>query len=382
MAFAALPLCADEMRPAMPAKAATNSGPYANDLTPIEKNLLKQWRDEPEVFNLTSYHEFLTEESYKTQLSQDYQRASVASIAPPAQTPYEVVHFREVKAKAKSGDPNAELELGSLYDTGNGVIIDHEEAVGWWMKAADRGLAVAENNIAAAYTTGLGVPRDYEKSAEWYRKAADQSNTTAQAELGWMYFSGVGVKKDKDMAKQLWLKAADDSAKAKFGLHVLSNMRKLTDGDNPIYGCIMGISLDGTFPDQILYVGDDGVLCSQLKLADASKSIQQDYGYSPERAAAYHADRAARQKAASEVRVKELETVLRRLTALRRERQIDDLNDNLRNLTETLDQRNGAVMAKPTTGVSMQELDQKIFDLQQSIDQLTEEPLPTGPPPK
>jgi TPR repeat protein len=257
-------------------------------------------------------------------------------------------------------------------------VQDHEQAFSWWLKAAQKGNADAQNNVGACYFSGAGAERDYQKAAEWYRKAADQGCTAAQAELGWMYFTGHGVTRDKEMARQWWAKSADDSAKSKLGLHVLADTKRLTpEGDNAVYGCIMGISPDGTFPDQILYIGDDGIICSKLKLADASKSLQEEYGYSPERAAAYRAERSAKQRADAETRLNEMEGELRRLTALRRQRQIDDLNDNLRDLTATLEAgpnaRNVAHTARDLH--SVQDLDEAIYNLQESIDRMTEEPL-------
>ena len=40
------------------------------------------------------------------------------------------------------------------------------------------------------YDEGDGVPQDFEEAAKWYRKAAEQGNAKAQCSLGLMYASG------------------------------------------------------------------------------------------------------------------------------------------------------------------------------------------------
>ena len=49
--------------------------------------------------------------------------------------------FAETKAKAEAGDADAQYNLGWMYDEGEGVEQDFKEAVKWYQKAADQGLA-------------------------------------------------------------------------------------------------------------------------------------------------------------------------------------------------------------------------------------------------
>jgi TPR repeat protein len=48
---------------------------------------------------------------------------------------------------------------------------DHGEAVRWWQKAADQGLANAQYYLGTEYLTGQGVYQDYGEALRWYRKA-------------------------------------------------------------------------------------------------------------------------------------------------------------------------------------------------------------------
>ena len=83
-----------------------------------------------------------------------------------------------------------------MYGNGHGVAQDYNQAVSWYRKAADQGLAMAQFNLGTAYASGQGVPQDYNQAASWYRKAADQGDADAQFNLGFMYSNGQGVPQD------------------------------------------------------------------------------------------------------------------------------------------------------------------------------------------
>ena len=55
--------------------------------------------------------------------------------------------FDETKALADQGDAIAQYNVGFMYDTGNGVPENDAEAVKWYRKAADQGLAKAQFNL-------------------------------------------------------------------------------------------------------------------------------------------------------------------------------------------------------------------------------------------
>jgi len=55
--------------------------------------------------------------------------------------------FEETKAKAESGNIDAQFNLGGMYDKGQGVEQDFREAVKWYQKAADQGFAPAQNAL-------------------------------------------------------------------------------------------------------------------------------------------------------------------------------------------------------------------------------------------
>ena len=70
-----------------------------------------------------------------------------------------------------------------MYQNGFGVPQDNIEGAKWLRKAAEHGLATAQNSLGSAYEQGLGVPQDYHEAVKWYRKAAAQGLSAAGENL-------------------------------------------------------------------------------------------------------------------------------------------------------------------------------------------------------
>ena len=82
-------------------------------------------------------------------------------------------------------------------------------------KAAEQGLAEAQNVLGVMYLHGRGVAQDDKQAVAWFRKAAEQGNAQAQRLLGMMYDIGVGVVQDNKLA-YVWssVSAANGDVKA------------------------------------------------------------------------------------------------------------------------------------------------------------------------
>lgn len=115
--------------------------------------------------------------------------------------------YRLIKPLAEQGIPEAQFDLGAMYDNGKGVSQDYAEAAKWYRKAAEVGNAPAQTNLGMMYEDGRGIPQDYTEAARWYRKAADQGWPTGQGFLGVLYIFGTGVPKDHVMA-HMWISLA------------------------------------------------------------------------------------------------------------------------------------------------------------------------------
>ena len=76
------------------------------------------------------------------------------------------------------------------------AVRDYTLAAEWYRKAAQSGLAEAQNNLGFLYDQGMGVDRDDRQAVEWYLMAARQGHAQAQNNLGVMYGTGRGVPRD------------------------------------------------------------------------------------------------------------------------------------------------------------------------------------------
>lgn len=106
---------------------------------------------------------------------------------------------------ADQGVAGAQFSLGVCYDFGDGVLQDHAEAVKWYRQAAAQGIAGAQNNLGNCYRDGHGVAQDQAEAIKWYRKAVVQGDARAQYNLGRCYLYGMGVAKN-EAEGIMWLK--------------------------------------------------------------------------------------------------------------------------------------------------------------------------------
>ncbi|MDA0740161.1 MAG: tetratricopeptide repeat protein, partial [Nitrospirae bacterium] len=73
---------------------------------------------------------------------------------------------------------------------------DYETALKEWRPLADQGNATAQLNLGFMYDNGQGVPQDDQEAVKWFRRAAEQGDADAQYNLGLMYRTGQGVPQD------------------------------------------------------------------------------------------------------------------------------------------------------------------------------------------
>ena len=71
---------------------------------------------------------------------------------------------------AQSGNADAKISVGSLYQYGQGVPQDYAEALRWYHKAASQGSAPARRCIGVMYERGNGVAQDYAAALGRFRR--------------------------------------------------------------------------------------------------------------------------------------------------------------------------------------------------------------------
>jgi TPR repeat protein len=103
--------------------------------------------------------------------------------------------------------PEAENRLGEILFLGQGPNGERNPAEGakLFRKAADHGLASAQNNLAICYETGQGAPMNMAEAIKWYTLAAEGGNARAEFKLGIMY-RGRTEASEQNLAKAyFWL---------------------------------------------------------------------------------------------------------------------------------------------------------------------------------
>lgn len=184
-------------------------------------------------------------------------------------------------------NPEAQYQLGVIYEEGRGVNVNTREAFGLYQKAAGQGHAEADKRLSRlkkdiakiasddywtgykyksgiysdkgdaeelalkyfrnsaelgnldamvelgqCYQYGLGTPIDPGQAITWYQNAAEQGSVTAQYRLGQCYDEGFGVAKDQSKAVNSYIKAASKGhvlaqrALAKYYLELVGDSRQ------------------------------------------------------------------------------------------------------------------------------------------------------------
>lgn len=98
----------------------------------------------------------------------------------------------------------------------------YDKAFESYLKAAELGSALAQNNVGYAYLFGEGTIKNYAKAIYWLEKSAAQNFAGGYNNLGLCYSKGLGVAQDKDKALDLYQKATNLGSKK-----ALENIEKI-----------------------------------------------------------------------------------------------------------------------------------------------------------
>jgi len=123
-----------------------------------------------------------------------------------------------VKRLAELGDPEAQGNLGSMYDSGSGVTKNEQLALKWWLQSADQDYAFIQANVGGTYHS----QEKFHEAYNWFNRAAALGEPRAWYYLGLMYFNGDSVSKNWNTAKEWFEKSsAHDYALANFYLGLM-----------------------------------------------------------------------------------------------------------------------------------------------------------------
>ena len=110
---------------------------------------------------------------------------------------------------ADGGDAEAQFGMGQLYANGFGVPLDDNEALKWYLLAADQQHANAQCNIAVMHANGWGVAQSDDEAYKWYILAAEQGIIEAQNAVAKMHFGGFGAEQSNVQAHK-WYNIASE----------------------------------------------------------------------------------------------------------------------------------------------------------------------------
>lgn len=170
----------------------------------------------------------------------------------------EAINF--FRKAANQNNKTAKFKLARMYEAGEGVEKDLDEAIKlykesttiemnevqnsigiefynneeynkafeYYQEAAKKGNMYGQYNLGLLYLQGLGVTKDSKEAFEWLRKSAEQGNREAQNQLGNMYFNGDGVEKNIHEAMKWAEKSAQQgNTNSQNNLGVIYNMGEI-----------------------------------------------------------------------------------------------------------------------------------------------------------
>lgn len=186
---------------------------------------LKFLNDESKGLIITAFVKALgwEEELLQDFFAEEEQKEDAGSLYQEGREYYKVKNYAEAlkyfRKAAEQGLARAQYNLGWMYKEGRGVAQNDVEAVKWYHKAAEQGHAGAQNNLGWMYKEGRGVAQNDIEAVKWYRKAAEQDHAAAQNNLSWLYKDGRGVEQNYGEALKWLHKSAEQGfAVAQFNL--------------------------------------------------------------------------------------------------------------------------------------------------------------------
>lgn len=94
--------------------------------------------------------------------------------------------FKLLLKAAEGGIAAAQDAVGLMYELGRGIAKSEAEAARWYEKAAIQGFADSEVHLGYLFALGRGVDRDYGKASEWFERAAEADSLDGKNSLAWL----------------------------------------------------------------------------------------------------------------------------------------------------------------------------------------------------
>ena len=149
--------------------------------------------------------------------------------------PKKNISLDELKEKAEKGDVEAQLDIGYKHLYGiDGVNIDYKQAFHYYEQAAKSNNPVALNNLGSLYFNGIGTNVDYDKAIYYFREASKFGSSDASLNLVIIYLgsdSKYKTTEDWQYIYDLLKKSKDTNIYAKYLLGYAYYVGFLVDTD-------------------------------------------------------------------------------------------------------------------------------------------------------
>ena len=122
-------------------------------------------------------------------------------------------------AAAEQGNSAAQYKLGVLYNEGRGVPRNYAQAARWFRRATEPSHSYPREDLLTLCKAPGVLPADFEKTVIWLHAAAEVGHLQGGAELGVLYDCGLGVPQDRITALMWYDIAAmvsGEDAKARY----------------------------------------------------------------------------------------------------------------------------------------------------------------------
>lgn len=110
---------------------------------------------------------------------------------------------------AEAGNPEAQANVGYMYEEGLGVSQRFEAALSWYEKAADSGSMQAKHNLGMMFAEGKGTAQSWVRALSYFEMAAS-AVPASRYMIGYTYFQGEGNIQNRPRAFREFMDAALD----------------------------------------------------------------------------------------------------------------------------------------------------------------------------
>jgi localization factor PodJL len=117
---------------------------------------------------------------------------SIAALSAAGDETAALAAVEQLQDAAALGYPPAQLQLGELYKTGQGVEQDLGQARVWFRRAANGGNVLAMHRIGVMTARGDGGPADAREAIAWFEQAANFGLVDSHYNLGAIYHPSEG----------------------------------------------------------------------------------------------------------------------------------------------------------------------------------------------